>query len=350
MDISAIQQQIQEKIRVDHSFAAQQRDEESKIRFDLERSKVHLIEQYQLSEAKLLTELSDCKAHYEEQARVSEANWTEKLNQKQVEVDNLESKLRDLLDMSRKRIADKEKGIVEQLEQQERIWKQRIEEIEQAHDENLRGMQSKYLLEKDSHELAVKARMDAKEDQVRAQYDKKMKKYEAQLQEVMRNYHDKELIIHGSLDEARKEIVLMRSSFIAKEDTLREELASKDRIIITMQSKLHTVDDITKIADSWRSAANNLARMVVHACVSIQDVPPVPVPPKDLVPNIFQGLAKEEDVSKQKEAYNAELRAFHRLRKESVLVSKELISKTLRNSKVRITHAKLMKFQRAFTC
>lgn len=235
--------------------------------------------------------------------------------------------------MTRKRIADKEKTIVDQLEQQENIWKQRIEVIEQNHEELLRGLQSKFNLEKESHELALKARMEAKEDQLRTQYDKKMRKYEAQLQEVMRNYHDKELIIHGSLDEARKEIVLMRSSAIAKEDSLRDELASKDRIILTMQAKLHTVDDITKIADSWRSAANNLARMVVHACVSIQDVPPVPVAPKDLVPNIFQGFAKEEELNKHKETYNAELRAFHRLRKENVLVQKELISKTLRNSK-----------------
>jgi len=330
------QSELQHKLMVDHSFTNTQRDEESKIRYELERSKAQLIEQYQVNEAKLTTELNDCKAYYEQKLLEREAFWTEQGNEKHLHIIKLESKVNDIVEMSRKRIADKEKVNVEQLEQQEIEWRHRIEEVEHRHQEILNSMHSKHVLEKKSRDLAEKARIEAKEDQIRAKYEQKMKKYETQIQEVMRNYRDKELIIHGSLDEARKEIVLMRAAATAKEDTLREELAVKDRLILTLKAELHKIDEITKIADSWRSAANDLARMVVQACVSVQDLPPVPLAPqeKENMPNLFPGYGKPEEISKEKAMYMMEVKAINRLRKDHVLIQKELIGRSLRNSKV----------------
>lgn len=312
-----------------------QRDEESKIRFELERSKQELLEQYQLTQTKLSTELNSCKGFYEQKIEERETFWTEQMQAKQTQLTKLEAKLNDIVEMGRKRIADKEKLHVEQLEQQEVVWKLRIEEEEHRHQNILNSLHSKHILEKESRELAEKARIEAKEDQIRSIYEKKMKKIEAQVQEVMRNYRDKELIIHGSLDEARKEIVLMRAANAAREDSLRDELAAKDRLILSLQAELHKIDDITKIADSWRAAARDLARMVVQACVSIQDMPPVPLAPKEDTNNPFQGFGKPEEISKEKYAYFVEVKAMNRLRKEHVLIQKELIARTLRNSKVK---------------
>ena len=325
---------LHHKLTSDHSYAVMQRDEESKIRFELERSKQSLLEQYQLTQTKLSTELSDCKGFYEQKIQEREAFWAEQMQEKQAQLTKLEAKLNDIVEMGRKRIADKEKLNVEQLEQQEVQWKLRLEEEELRHQHILNSLHNKQLLEKESRELAEKARIEAKEDQIRSVYEKKMKKIEAQVQEVMRNYRDKELIIHGSLDEARKEIVLMRAASAAREDALREELAAKDRLILTLQAELHKVDDITKIADSWRAAARDLARMVVQACVSIQDMPPVPLAPKGDSNNPFIGFGKPEELSKEKYAYLMEVKAVNRLRKEHVLIQKELIGRTLRNSKV----------------
>ena len=60
----------------------------------------------------------------------------------------------------------------------------------------------------------------------------------------MRNYHDKELIIHGSLEEARKEIILIKQNSIKYEEKLKKELLYKDKIILNLQSKLGLIDDI----------------------------------------------------------------------------------------------------------
>ena len=334
------QSELQHKLMVDHSFTNTQRDEESKIRYELERSKAQLIEQYQVNEAKLITELGDCRAYYEQKLLDREAFWTEQANEKELQVAKLEAKVNDIVEMSRKRIADKEKINVEQLEQQEVEWRRRIEEVERCHQEILNSMHSKHVLEKESRDLAEKARIEAKEDQIRTKYEQKMKKYETQIQEVMRNYRDKELIIHGSLDEARKEIVLMRVAATAKEDTLREELTVKDRLILSLKAELHKIDEITKIADSWRSAANDLARMVVQACVSVQDLPPVPLAPqeKENMPNLFPGYGKSEEISKEKAMYMMEVKAINRLRRDHVLIQKELIGRSLRNSKVYIAY------------
>lgn len=334
IDSSASQSILHQKLALDQTNAATQRDEESRIRFELECSKQSLLEQYQLIHTKLCTELNDCKRFCEQKIQDREAFWSEQVAEKQIQLTKLEAKLNDIVEMSRKRIAEKEKINIEQLEQQEVEWKIRLEEAERRHQEILNSLHSKHVLEKESRELAEKARVEAREDQIRAIYEKKMKKIEAQVQEVMRNYHDKELIIHGSLDEARKEIVLMRAASAAREDSLREELAIKDRLILSLQKELHKVDDITTIADSWRAAARDLARMVVQACVSIQDMPAVPIAPKESSNNLFQGFGKPEELSKEKYAYLMEVKAVNRLRKEHVLIQKELIARTLRNSKV----------------
>jgi hypothetical protein len=151
----------------------------------------------------------------------------------------------------------------------------------------------------------------------------------------MRNYHDKELIIHGSLDEARKEIVLMRNAWAAQESRLRDELAAKDRIINRLQGKLHVVDDLTKVADSWRSASRDLARMVVKACVTIQELPPLPAPPKETAQPLLMGYVKEDEaVQRQRQVYLAEAKVYQRMRKENVAIQRALVSRALRNSKV----------------
>jgi hypothetical protein len=325
---------LSSKLQLDQSTNAKLREEESRMRFEVEQSRALLIEQLQMKETQLTTELADCKASFERQMKEKEQQWAEKDAERVAEIQKLEQRANDIIEMSRKRLADKEKAAVEQLERQEEVWKQRLEDALQDHNDAIQALHDKHALEKNSRDLAEKARLATKEDQARTAFETKLKKYEAQMHEVMRNYHDKELIIHGSLDEARKEIVLMRNACAAKEDSLREELVLKNKSILTLQGKLHLIDDITKVADSWRGAARDLAKIVVNACVSIQDMPPLPVPPKDTTPNLLMGYGKEDESAlRQKQAYAMEVKAYSRARREHVMVQKDLIGRALRNSK-----------------
>ena len=337
--------QLQQKIRLDHSMTAQQRDEESRIRGELDRSKLLLIEQYQINETKLKTELADCKANIEQQMKEKEAIWIERDAQRVADIQRLEQKLHKVLEMTRKRITDKEKTTIEQLEKQEEIWKLRIEDIKEDHEEIIQSIHNKYKLEKDSYIIAEKARIIAKEDQIKKVFNNKLTTYEKQLHDVMRNYHDKELIIHGSLEEARKEIILIKQNSIKYEEKLKKELLYKDKIILNLQSKLGLIDNITKIADSWRNASKDLAKMIVTACMSIQDMPILPTLTSsststssmnkntNILYNYIQKEETEESI-REKQVYNAEVKAYYRLRKDRVTIQKDLISRTLRNSKV----------------
>jgi hypothetical protein len=335
LDVSVSESMLKEKLKNDHIAASRQREEESKIRFELENSKVKLIEQYQLIETKLTSELGETKSRLDTISEEKDTFWGEKLASKQEEVDKLQTQLQEVMELYKKRMSEKENTCLKQLEQQEEVWKGRLAEVEDHCEQQLRGMQSKYAMELDARALTERAKLDSKEEHARISYEKKLKRYEAQVQQVIANYRDKELLIHGSLDEARKEIILARSASDAKEAALREELALKDKRVLTLQSKLHAVDDITRIADSWRENAKLLSRLVVNACVSIQDLPAAPVAPQANPPNLFVGLTKEDaDMVQRKHAYHMEMKAFNRLRRENVLIQKDLIAKALKNSKV----------------
>jgi uncharacterized protein YjgD (DUF1641 family) len=327
---------ISERLSLSQKYTASFREQESRIRHELEKSKVALIEQFQINEAKLTTELASIKGLHEQHLKEKETMWNERDSARLQDIQRLEQKLADLLELSRKRLAEKERVVVEQLERQEEVWKQRLQLCVEENEEQMQTLRDKLAQERDSQIVAEKARLAAKEDQAKSVFEAKLKAYEQEIHEVMRNYRDKELIIHGSLDEARKEIVLMRNSWSAKEESLRSELAAKDRIINRLQSKLHLVDDITKVADSWRGVARDLARIVVNACVTIQDMPPLPTPPADTVPSLILGYGKEDEgVLRQRQAYAVEAKAYYRTRREHVMIHKDLVGRALRNSKVR---------------
>jgi len=120
----------------------------------------------------------------------------------------------------------------------------------------------------------------------------------------------------------------------AKHKTLIDELSLKDKRLLNMRSNLLIADEVTHISEIWRNAAHDLAAMVVHACVSVQDMPSPPVPPRDLFVSLFQGFARVDELNKHKLQYDQELKAYNRMRRSNVVVRKEMLEKALKNSKV----------------
>jgi len=131
-----------------------------------------------------------------------------------------------------------------------------------------------------------------------------------------------------------REILHLKCEMEAKHTTLINELSLKDKRLLNMRSNLLIADEVTRIAEIWRSAAHDLSAMVVHACVSVQDMPSPPVPPKDLFASLFQGFAKVDELNKHKLQYDRDLKAYNRMRRSNVVVRKELLEKALKNSKV----------------
>ena len=98
---------LSNKINSDQVLNSKQREEELRIRNELDQSKVLLIEQYQLNEAKLTTELAGIHENYEKQIQEKETIWQQKEADQQQLIQKLEQKITDILEMSRKRIAEK---------------------------------------------------------------------------------------------------------------------------------------------------------------------------------------------------------------------------------------------------
>ena len=58
-------------------------------------------------------------------------------------------------------------------------------------------------------------------------------------------YRNKALVMQGALDEARRECLSLQASYAAKENILREELITKDKRLIHIQSSLDSLNEVT---------------------------------------------------------------------------------------------------------
>mmetsp|Transcript_2086 Transcript_2086/g.3294 ORF Transcript_2086/g.3294 Transcript_2086/m.3294 type:complete len:200 (-) Transcript_2086:385-984(-) len=129
----------------------------------------------------------------------------------------------------------------------------------------------------------------------------------------------------------------LKSAADAKEESLRDELLLKDKRLIAVQAKLYTVDEIMRVADTWRSISREVASNVIKACVAVQDLPPAPVPDPALMSDVFQGYAREAELNALRQQYQAKLKYYLALCQNHVAVNKELLARALRHSKVRST-------------
>lgn len=324
---------VVELVTKDHETAANQKELETHIREQLEQSKASLIEKYQQVQTNLNTELDTARKIHAATLKEKEDWWQVALKSKDAEIANMQKKMKDIADDGNKRVTDTERRLIDELDRQEVMWKERIAELEAQHESHIESVRAKHKFEMDSKILTSKAHLEANEDRIKKTYEKKLKKYEKQIREVIQTYNEKELVINGSLDEARRELLQVQNSVAAKERVLREEMVLKDKRMVAMQAQLHAVDEITRIADVWRSQARDLASVIIQACVSVRDLPNVPEAPKDLLSSVFQGFVKEEELNKERKHFHQELNIYNRLKADHVMIQKDLISRALQTSK-----------------
>lgn len=334
LELSVSQEALLKRLLQDHEESVDRKDAEAQIRADLQSSQLELIEKYRLIAQNLRAEMESNKEKYEASLKSKDEWWTARMDEKKKEISIHEQQMKQMVQSHKQKLLETERRMAGEFEKQEVVWRERVEEVERRHNSRYEALHAQFELEKEAKELSAKARVADSEEKMKASYEKKLSKFESKLAQAMQAYKEKEFVIQGSLDEARREVMHLKNSFDAKQEVLQEELSVKDRRLVKMQAQLHAVDEITRIADAWRSTAREMARLVVRACVTTRDMPDVPVPPRDVLSSVFQGFVKEEERDQHRAHHMREVKVYNQLKADHVIVQKESLSIALKNAHV----------------
>ena len=331
---SSLQAMLTERLKGDLQHAMQQKEFEANIREELDQSKASLINKYKEVEISLKDELLATKQAHEKKLSEVDELWKERMQAKQEEVEALEIRMKQIVEDSNKKVANTEQRMINEFTKLENSWKERLIEAEEHNAAQMEALKAKHKLERDAKQLTMQAHLEAADERVKRRYEKKLRTYEQQVKEVIEAYKQKELVITGSLEEARRELLHVQNTLTAREQVLNEEMTLKDKRMVAMQAQLHAVDEITRIAEVWRGQARELASVIIQACLTVRDLPEVPEAPKDLLSSVFQGFVKEEELQKHRRHYFSDVRVYNRLKADHVMVQKDFLAKALKNSKV----------------
>ena len=184
-DLSSEPFVLESKLKKDLTTSILDREEESRARYDLEQSKQLMINMYQVNEVKLMDEIANLKNYYSARLSEKEVLYNTHHDSKQLEISKLEGRIHELIDNHKQALHEKEEYYLQQINQQDLIWKDRITEMEDKHLEVIQAMNSKHFIEKSGREISEKAKMDVKEEHWKQVCEKKLKKYEAQVMIMM---------------------------------------------------------------------------------------------------------------------------------------------------------------------
>jgi len=172
---------LESKLRNDLTTSILDREEESRARYDLEQSKQLMIDIYQVNEVKLRDEIMNLKRYYSDQLNEKGLLYSSHLDSKQLEISKLEGRIHELINSHKKAIHEQEEYYLQQINQQEIVWKNRVAEMDEKHQEITQAMSSKHFIERSGREISEKAKMDVREEHWKQVCEKKLKKYEAQV-------------------------------------------------------------------------------------------------------------------------------------------------------------------------
>jgi len=137
-----------------------------------------------------MDEIANLKKYYSARLSEKEVLYNTHHDSKQLEISKLEGRIHELIDNHKQALHEKEEYYLQQINQQELIWKGRITEMEDKHLEVIQAINSKHFIERSGREISEKAKMDVKEEHWKQVCDKKLKKYEAQVMMMMMMIND----------------------------------------------------------------------------------------------------------------------------------------------------------------
>jgi hypothetical protein len=174
--------------------------------------------------------------------------------------------------------------------------------------------------------------LEAKEAHIKEHYDKKLKKFEKLLLESQAAYQNKQLVIQGSLDEARREYTSLKIAFDAKETTLREELNLKDRQLISQQSRIDALSRVKQESDSWKRLASDVAGLAIRACATAVTLPDFRLPPDESIAALLTGFQRTiyEHTNEDYKLFKRSMDEYERFKRCTMALDRKRLVKLLR--------------------
>ena len=209
-------------------------------------------------------------------------------------------------------------------------------------------------LKKAGSDLADKARSEVYEDRIRKRYEKKLGVFENYVKQAVESFRVKELQLIGSLDEARREIAEIKSSYYTHENALKEEIFAINRRASTYKAELLQLQEERYYHKKWKKDAVNLASIIIQACSTVRQLPAREMEEgssneeseeeKRLGSHVFESVFNDLMVSstsrKKKKKALAAARIYNLFSDADVLIDKRAIKKALGASKKVFERAK----------
>eukprot|EP01039_Chlorochromonas_danica_P009515 gene9515-10518_t len=218
-------------------------------------------------------DLRQQKQHYESLLISKEEQYHALLSEKEARQQELQTRLESEQMVWRQQLHDKDRHYVDLLTNQERSYEEKLRQESQIHRERWESFQAQLSQEKDLQQLAIQARLEAKEEEVKQSYEKKLRKMEKLVQQTIEKYHEKELIIEGNIEESRREVKTLKETIELKEKHYKEHLYFQDKRLLEIQHHIDHTDYYVKLAEKWQSTAKDLASYVIRTCATVGELP-----------------------------------------------------------------------------
>ena len=167
MDNDVLLNHIEDIVKKDTLRNKNLKDLEISIKKELEISKMDLVDKFQ-------SEITEMKASHELLLIEKENHAKELISLKDKEILQLENRIEEIFKQSQEKFSTREKQLIDQIKDQENKWSQKISDINKLNNENMKGLNDKFELEKVSIDLISKAKIDAKEDHYKKLFERKV--------------------------------------------------------------------------------------------------------------------------------------------------------------------------------
>lgn len=311
-------------------WSQQHEEQQALLKADLDLSKMVAIEQYQQRIEQLEQDCAMMQERHEQLLQSTAAQAAALLEEKEARIAEL--LVRNETDMKawRQQLHDKDHHYIQLIGDQEKVHEAKLQQLSRQFQQQADALQAKAEQEKDLKCLAEQARLEAKEDEVKRSYEKKLRKLEKLVTQSIERYREKELVIEGALNESRREAKQLKETIDLKEKHYKEHLHFQDKRLMTAQNQIDSVDALTRVVDTWRATAKDLATYVIRACATVGELP------CDFLALQPQGdsLAKDVYADLTAKAHNNQDRYVNFTKAQHVAVSRSQLTRALRLSKV----------------
>jgi myosin heavy subunit len=322
-------QEIVERLQKEHEEHETQKQHESTLKNSIAEHQQKIIDSFLQKEEIHKYELLKLKELHEQQTNEIKSNFHLQLKQKNHEIQQLQTQMSAMRENFSQKVKTINQQHYETLGSQEKKLEELYQKEKLKYEETIRNLKQSLSLQQENHKMTEKVEIEMKEEIAERKFTKKLLKYEKQVKNILNSYTQKELIMKGSIDEVRNELLRNKSISEIKEKQFHEELTLKDKRILLLEREINEVDNYIYTAKTWKNLASELAHLLIQSCATVEELPDELW--TSTSPGIFSSIYDEFHGVKERPKSEQN---YRRRKQDYVIVQRLLLSKCLKFGKV----------------